>query len=253
MRTAAERDRPQAGRQAPAVTLEQVTKVYPGEVRALDGVSLTVERGTFLALMGPSGSGKSTLMHCAAGLDTPTSGNVLIDGTAIGGLSETRRTELRRERVGFVFQSYNLVPSLSVSDNITLPLRLAGKAPDRDWVRLLVERVGLSDRLERRPAELSGGQQQRAAIARALVTRPAVVFGDEPTGALDLRTAREVLDLLRDLVAGLGQTVVMVTHDPAAAARADRALVMADGRLVDTIESPTAADLAHRITTLETE
>jgi putative ABC transport system ATP-binding protein len=253
MRAAAERNRPQAGRQAPAVTLEQVTKVYPGDVRALDGVSLTVERGTFLALMGPSGSGKSTLMHCAAGLDTPTSGNVLIDGTAIGGLSETRRTELRRERVGFVFQSYNLVPSLSVSDNITLPLRLAGRAPDRDWVRLLVERVGLSDRLERRPAELSGGQQQRAAIARALVTRPAVVFGDEPTGALDLRTAREVLDLLRDLVAGLGQTVVMVTHDPAAAARADRALVMADGRVVDTIESPTATDLAHRITTLETE
>jgi putative ABC transport system ATP-binding protein len=192
-------------------------------------------------------------MHCAAGLDTTTGGNVLIDGTAIGGLSETRRTELRRERVGFVFQSYNLVPSLSVADNITLPLRLAGTAPDRDWVRLLVERVGLSDRLERRPAELSGGQQQRAAIARALVTRPAVVFGDEPTGALDLRTAREVLDLLRDLVAGLGQTVVMVTHDPAAAARADRALVMADGRVVDMIESPTAADLAHRITTLETE
>ena len=253
MRPTAERDRPQAGRQTPAVTLEQVTKVYPGEVRALDGVSLTVERGTFLALMGPSGSGKSTLMHCAAGLDTPTSGNVLIDGIAIGGLNETRRTELRRERVGFVFQSYNLVPSLSVADNITLPLRLAGTAPDRDWVRLLVERVGLSDRLDRRPAELSGGQQQRAAIARALVTRPAVVFGDEPTGALDLRTAREVLGLLRDLVTGLGQTVVMVTHDPAAAARADRALVMADGRIVDMVESPTAADLAHRITTLETE
>ncbi|MDN3353715.1 ABC transporter ATP-binding protein [Actinomadura sp. DC4] len=253
MKTAPERDRPHTGRPAPAVTLEQVTKVYPGGVRALDGVSLTVERGTFLALMGPSGSGKSTLMHCAAGLDSPTSGNILIDGTAIHGMNETRRTELRRERVGFVFQSYNLVPSLSVADNITLPLRLAGRAPDREWVRTLVERVGLSDRLERRPAELSGGQQQRAAIARALVTRPAVVFGDEPTGALDLRTAREVLDLLRDLVAGLGQTVVMVTHDPAAAARADRALVMADGRVVDTITSPTAADLAHRITTLETE
>ena len=244
---------PHVARQAPAVTLEQVTKTYPGDVRALDGVSLTVERGSFLAVMGPSGSGKSTLMHCAAGLDTPTSGNVLIDGTAIGGLNETRRAELRRERVGFVFQSYNLVPSLSIADNITLPLRLAGTAPDRDWLRMLVERVGLNGRLDRRPAELSGGQQQRAAIARALVTKPAVVFGDEPTGALDLRTAREVLDLLRDLVDGLGQTVVMVTHDPAAAARADRALVMADGRVRDTLDKPTAAELAHRITTLETE
>jgi putative ABC transport system ATP-binding protein len=246
------RQRPST-RLAPAVALERVTKTYPGGVRALNEVSLTVERGTFVALMGPSGSGKSTLMHCAAGLDTPTSGSVSIDGTEIGGLGETRRTELRRERVGFVFQSYNLVPSLSVEDNVTLPLRLAGKAPDRDWLRLLVERVGLTGQLARRPGELSGGQQQRAAIARALVGKPAVVFGDEPTGALDLRTAREVLDLLRDVVDGLGQTVVMVTHDPAAAARADRALVMADGRVVDALEAPTAADLAHRITRLETE
>ncbi|MFC5744521.1 ABC transporter ATP-binding protein [Actinomadura rugatobispora] len=252
-RTAAEQAHPQASQGTPAVALEQVSKVYPGGVRALHEVSLTVERGTFLAVMGPSGSGKSTLMHCAAGLDAPTGGSVFIDGTAIGGLNETRRTELRRERVGFVFQSYNLVPSLSIADNITLPLRLAGRAPDRDWVRTLVERVGLAGRLDHRPAELSGGQQQRAAIARALVTRPAVVFADEPTGALDLRTAREVLALLRDLVGGLGQTVVMVTHDPAAAARADRALVMADGRVVDTLESPTAAGLAHRITTLELE
>ncbi|GAA2403678.1 ABC transporter ATP-binding protein [Actinomadura vinacea] len=252
MRTAAaEHGHRQAPAQAPAVALERVTKTYAGEVRALDEVSLTVEPGTFVAVMGPSGSGKSTLMHCAAGLDKPSSGSVFIDGTRIDGMNETRRTELRRERVGFIFQSYNLVPSLSIADNITLPLRLAGKAPDRDWVRMLVERVGLAERLGRRPAELSGGQQQRAAIARALVTRPAVVFADEPTGALDLRTAREVLALLRDLVEGLGQTVVMVTHDPAAAARADRALVMADGRVVDTMESPTAADLAHRITTLE--
>jgi putative ABC transport system ATP-binding protein len=160
MRTAAEHGHPQVARQTPAVTLANVTKTYTGGVRALDDVSITVERGTFLAVMGPSGSGKSTLMHCAAGLDTPTSGDVSIDGTAIGGLNETRRTELRRERVGFVFQSYNLVPSLSVADNITLPLRLAGTAPDRDWVRLLVERVGLAGRLEHRPAELSGGQQQ---------------------------------------------------------------------------------------------
>jgi putative ABC transport system ATP-binding protein len=243
-------DRPRTGAPAPAVVLDQVTKVYPGDVRALDRVSLTVGRGTFLAVMGPSGSGKSTLMHCAAGLDTPTGGNVSIDGTAIGGLNETRRAELRRERVGFVFQSYNLVPSLSVADNITLPLRLARRAPDHDWLRLLVDRVGLGGRLDRRPAELSGGQQQRAAIARALVTRPAVVFGDEPTGALDLRTAREVLGLLRDLVDGLGQTVVMVTHDPAAAARADRVLVMADGRVRDTLDRPTAGELAHRIADL---
>jgi putative ABC transport system ATP-binding protein len=234
-----------------AVALDRVSKTYPGGVRALDDVSLAVEPGMFVAVMGPSGSGKSTLMHCAAGLDTPSSGKALIDGVEIGRLTETRRTELRRERVGFVFQSYNLVPSLSVADNITLPLRLAGKPPDQGWLRMLVERVGLAGKLDRRPAELSGGQQQRAAIARALVTKPAVVFGDEPTGALDLRSAREVLDLLRDLVDGLGQTVVMVTHDPAAAARADLALVMADGRIVDTLPKPTARELAHRVTLLE--
>jgi putative ABC transport system ATP-binding protein len=216
-------------------------------------VSLTVHGGSFVAVMGPSGSGKTTLMHCAAGLDTPSGGKAYIAGTEIGGLNETRRTELRRDRVGFVFQSYNLIPSLSIADNITLPLRLAGRTPDRDWYRMLIERVGLTGLLDRRPAELSGGQQQRVAIARALVTRPAVVFGDEPTGALDLRTAREVLDLLRDLVDSLGQTVVMVTHDPAAAARADLTFVMADGRLVDTLRAPTAAELAHRITRLESE
>jgi len=236
-----------------AVALQNISKTYAGGVRALDDVSLTVGRGSFVAVMGPSGSGKSTLMHCAAGLDTPTGGRAFIDGTEVGGLSETRRTELRRARVGFVFQSYNLVPSLSVADNITLPLRLARRKPDHEWVRMLVDRVGLGERLGRRPAELSGGQQQRAAIARALVTKPAVVFADEPTGALDLRTAREVLALLRDLVDGLGQTVVMVTHDPAAAARADRTLVMLDGRVVDTVERASAADLAHRVTTLETE
>ncbi|GAB7039487.1 MULTISPECIES: ABC transporter ATP-binding protein [Catenuloplanes] len=236
-----------------AVTLEDVVKTYSGGVRALDGVSLTVAAGTFLAVMGPSGSGKSTLMHCAAGLDTPSSGRTFIEGTEISRLDETKRTVLRRSRVGFIFQQYNLLPSLSVADNITLPLRLAGTAPDREWVRTLVERVGLADRLHHRPAELSGGQQQRVAVARALVTRPAVVFADEPTGALDLRTAREVLDLLRALVDELGQTVVMVTHDPAAAARADLALVMADGRIADTVPSPTAAQLARRLTELETE
>ncbi|MDG4832789.1 ABC transporter ATP-binding protein [Solwaraspora sp. WMMD1047] len=231
--------------------MARVSRTYPGGVRALDDVSLTVERGAFVAVMGPSGSGKSTLMHCAAGLDTPTGGTVHIDGVEVGRLGEARRTELRRQRVGFVFQSYNLLPSLSVADNITLPLRLAGTAPDVAWVRTLVERVGLTGRLGHRPAELSGGQQQRAALARALVSRPAVVFADEPTGALDLRTAREVLDLLRELVGGLGQTVVLVTHDPLVAARADRVLVMADGRIVDTLVAPAAADLAHRITTLD--
>ncbi|MFC9844042.1 ABC transporter ATP-binding protein [Streptomyces sp. NPDC060223] len=238
---------------APAVELAGVTKTYAGGVRALDDVSLTVERGTFLAVMGPSGSGKSTLMHCAAGLDSPTGGQAFIDGTEIGGLNETRRTELRRRSVGFIFQAYNLVPSLSIEDNIMLPLRLAGRRPDREWVAGLVERVGMTGRLAHRPAELSGGQQQRAAIARALAARPAVVFADEPTGALDLRTAREVLGLLRDLVDGLGQTVVMVTHDPAAAAHADLAMVMADGRVVDTFKAPTAAELATCVTNLETE
>lgn len=173
-----------------------------------------------------------------------------LDGREIGGLNETRRTELRRERIGFVFQAYNLIPSLSIADNILLPLRLAGRAPDPDWLRTLVERVGLSDRLHHRPAELSGGQQQRAAVVRALVARPAVVFADEPTGALDLRSAHEVLDLLRDLVDALNQTVVMVTHDPAAAARAHRALVMADGRVVEALDKPTAPELARRLVAL---
>ncbi|WP_435135688.1 ABC transporter ATP-binding protein [Actinacidiphila sp. bgisy144] len=241
---------PPAGTPVNAIALAHVSKEYAAGVRALDDVSLTVARGTFLAVMGPSGSGKSTLMHCAAGLDTPTSGSIRIDGREISGLNETRRTELRRERVGFVFQAYNLIPSLSVEDNITLPLRLAGRAPDRDWLRTLVARVGLADRLAHRPAELSGGQQQRAAVVRALVARPAVVFADEPTGALDLRSAHEVLGLLRELVDDLAQTVVMVTHDPAAAARAHRALVMADGRVVEALDEPTAPALARRLVEL---
>jgi putative ABC transport system ATP-binding protein len=235
---------------APAIALAHLTKTYPGGTRALDDVSLTVTPGTFLAVMGPSGSGKSTLMHCAAGLDIPTSGSVRIDGTEIAGLGEARRTELRRERVGFVFQAYNLIPSLNIEDNITLPLRLAGRKPDRRWIGALVERVGLTSRLRHRPAELSGGQQQRAAVVRALATRPAVVFADEPTGALDLRSAHEVLELLRGLVDELGQTVVMVTHDPAAAARAHRVLVMADGQVVEALDHPTAPRLADRLVAL---
>jgi putative ABC transport system ATP-binding protein len=233
------------GTRTPAIALAHLSKTYTGGVRALDDVSLTVEHGTFLAVMGPSGSGKSTLMHCAAGLDSPTSGSVRIDGREIAGMNEARRTELRRERVGFVFQAYNLIPSLSVEDNITLPLRLAGRAPDRAWLQTLVERVGLAGRLHHRPAELSGGQQQRAALVRALATRPAVVFADEPTGALDLRSARQVLDLLRGLVDEFGQTVVMVTHDPAAAARAHSALVMADGRVVNSLHAPAPHQLAE--------
>ncbi|WP_328425694.1 ABC transporter ATP-binding protein [Streptomyces sp. NBC_00443] len=239
------------GGDAPAaIALAHVSKTYAGGVRALDDVSLRVGHGTFLAVMGPSGSGKSTLMHCAAGLDSPTEGSIAIDGHEIAGLNETRRTELRRERIGFVFQSYNLVPSLTIADNITLPLRLAGRAPDKEWLRTLVERVGLADRLAHRPTELSGGQQQRAAIVRALVARPAVVFADEPTGALDLRTAHEVLNLLRELVDELRQTVVMVTHDPAAAAQAHQALVMADGRVTETLQGPTAPELAARLVAL---
>ncbi|WP_082812687.1 ABC transporter ATP-binding protein [Cellulomonas timonensis] len=242
---------PVDGSAPPAVALTNVSKVYAGGVRALDDVTLAVERGSFVAVMGPSGSGKSTLMHCAAGLDSPTRGRAAIAGIDLTRLDETARTELRRTHVGFVFQAYNLLPSLSVMDNITLPLRLAGARPDHEWLGALVERVGLTDRLTHRPGELSGGQQQRAAIARALAARPAVVFGDEPTGALDLRTGHEVLDLLRDLVDTLGQTVVMVTHDPAAAARADRVVVMADGRVVDSLEAPTPARLATTLTALE--
>lgn len=231
------------------VTLTDVVKKH-GDVVALDGVSLTFPRGRFFAVMGPSGSGKSTLMNCAAGLDTPTSGSVTIGGVDATRLNETKRTELRRKHIGFVFQSYNLLPAISIEHNITLPLRLAGIRPDPAWLRELVERVGLGGRLHHRPAELSGGQQQRAAIVRALAARPDVVFADEPTGALDLRSASQVLDLLRELVDDLGQTVVMVTHDPAAAARAHDTLVMADGKVVDLLSGPTAGDLAGRLTQL---
>ncbi|RJL33413.1 ABC transporter ATP-binding protein [Bailinhaonella thermotolerans] len=234
------------------VTLERVTRRY-GELTALDDVTLSFPRGRFVAVMGPSGSGKSTLLNCAAALDPPTSGSVAIGGVDVTRLSEARRTELRGKHVGFVFQSYNLLPVLSVEDNITLPLRLAGVRPDRAWLAELVDRVGIGDRLRHRPAELSGGQRQRAAIVRALAARPDVVFADEPTGALDLRTASAVLDLLRDLVEDLGQTVVMVTHDPVAASRAHDTLVMADGRVVDVLASPRPEELAVRLTRLAME
>ncbi|MFE3455397.1 ABC transporter ATP-binding protein [Nonomuraea sp. NPDC059194] len=229
-----------------------MTKTY-GEVVALDEVTLAFPRGRFVAVMGPSGSGKSTLLQCAAALEPPTSGEVVIRGVDVTRMSETRRTELRRKHVGFVFQSYNLLPTVSVEDNITLPLRMAGVRPDRAWLGELVDRMGLRGRLRHRPTELSGGQQQRAAIVRALAARPDVVFADEPTGALDLRNAAQVLEVLRELVDELAQTVVMVTHDPAAAARAHDTLVMADGKVVDVLAAPTADELAVRLAHLSAE
>ncbi|MEU9333253.1 ABC transporter ATP-binding protein [Streptomyces sp. NPDC048290] len=222
-----------------------------GGVAALDGVSLGFAPGTFTAVMGPSGSGKSTLLQCAAGLDRPTSGSVTLGGTELTGLSERRLTLLRRERVGFVFQAFNLLPSLTAEQNIALPLRLAGKRVPRARVREALARVGLADRARHRPGELSGGQQQRVALARALITRPEVLFADEPTGALDTRTGRVVLALLRALVDDEGQTVVMVTHDPVAAAVADRVVFLVDGRVDGELAGVGAEMIAARMARLE--
>ncbi|WP_026424189.1 ABC transporter ATP-binding protein [Actinokineospora inagensis] len=236
-----------------AVRLTQVRKTYGkggGAVTALDGVSIGFPRGTFTAVMGPSGSGKSTFLHCAAGLDRPTTGSVELAGVELTGLGEKQLTRLRREKIGFVFQAFNLLPALTVAQNIALPLKLAGRKPDRAAMAEVVRRVGLHDRLGHRPAQLSGGQQQRVAIARALVTRPAVIFADEPTGALDTRTAREVLGLLRDSVTAGGQTIVMVTHDPVAASFADRVVFLADGALVGELYQPTPDAVAERMTHL---
>ena len=219
-------------------------------VHGLRGVDLSLRRGSFTAVMGPSGSGKSTLLQCAAGLDRPTEGRVLLGGEDITGLSENRLTELRRSRVGFVFQSFNLLPSLSVEQNVLLPQRLAGRRLDVRQARHLLDQVGLAGLGRRRPAELSGGQQQRVAIARALITRPEVVFGDEPTGALDTVTAREVLGLLRQAVDSMGATVVMVTHDPAAAAHADRVLFLADGMFAGELYRPDPASVEARMSAL---
>jgi putative ABC transport system ATP-binding protein len=238
---------------AEVVRLTSVRKVYGGSknaVVALDDVDISLRRGTFTAVMGPSGSGKSTFLQCAAGLDRPTSGSVVLDGVELASLGESALTRLRRERIGFVFQAFNLLPALNVRDNVGLPLRLAGRRPDRAAVEEVLERVGLGGRLGSRPGELSGGQQQRVAIARALVTRPAVLFGDEPTGALDTGTAREVLALLREAVEGSGQTVVMVTHDPVAAAHADRVVFLADGRVAGTLDRPAVEQVAERMTRL---
>jgi putative ABC transport system ATP-binding protein len=214
------------------VRLDSVRKTYGGkrnQVVALQGVTLGFQRHTFTAVMGPSGSGKSTCLQCAAGLDRPTSGSVVLDGRDLGGMSEKALTKLRRSRIGFVFQAFNLLPALTVADNVALPLRLAGRAPRRGEVGAALGQVGLADRARHRPSELSGGQQQRVAIARALITRPAVIFADEPTGSLDTGTALEIFGLLRESVRMIGQTVVMVTHDPVAAAHADRVVFLADG------------------------
>ena len=216
-------------------------------VRALDSVSVEIPAGRFTAVMGPSGSGKSTLMHCLAGLDDLTSGQVFVGDLELGSLSDAALTKVRRERLGFVFQSFNLLPTLTAEENILLPLRLAGARPDPAWVDAVIDTVGLRDRLGHRPSELSGGQQQRVAVARALASRPEVVFADEPTGNLDSRSGAEVLGLLRESVDRFGQTVVMVTHDPAAAAWADHALFLADGRIVDRIDEPTAALVLERM------
>jgi putative ABC transport system ATP-binding protein len=234
----------------PAIALRDVRKVHgegDGAVVALDGVSAELARGSFTAIMGPSGSGKSTFLHVAAGLDQPTSGSALLGDVDLARLSERRRTILRRERIGFVFQAFNLMPSLTVTQNIGLPLRLDGRRPRRSEVREVAARVGLAERLRHRPAQLSGGQQQRVAIARALVTRPEVVFADEPTGALDTRTGRGVLALLRNVVDADGHTVVMVTHDPVAAAHADRVILLADGRIAGMLEAPSADVVAEQL------
>ena len=221
------------------------------EVRALDGISIGFEAGRLTAIMGPSGSGKSTLLHCLAGLDNLTSGAVFIGDTDLTKLNDKQLTLLRRDRVGFVFQAFNLVPTLTAEENITLPLALAGRRPDESWLHTLVTSLGVADRLRHRPSELSGGQQQRVASARAMVTRPELIFADEPTGNLDSRSATELLELTRAAVEGFGQTVVIVTHDPRAASYADRVVFLADGRIVNDIEKPTMSSILDVLKALQ--
>lgn len=232
----------------------ELTKVYgSGDTRvtALDAVTVDFARGEFTAIMGPSGSGKSTLMHCLAGLDAASSGQVRIGDTELTDLSDKQMTALRRDRVGFVFQAFNLVPTLTALENITLPLDIAGRAPDSKWLDTVLERLGLTDRLGHRPSELSGGQQQRVACARALAGKPEIIFGDEPTGNLDSRSSGEVLSILRAAVDEFGQTVVIVTHEPTAAAYADRVVFLADGQIVDEMRAPTADSVLDRMKALE--
>ncbi len=238
----------------PAARATALTKVYgTGDTRvtALDAVDVEIDTGRFTAIMGPSGSGKSTLMHCLAGLDAITSGEVWIGDVALSELSDKKLTVLRRDAVGFVFQAFNLVPTLTALENITLPLDIAGRKPDRAWLDTVIDTVGLRDRLTHRPSELSGGQQQRVACARALASRPTIVFADEPTGNLDSRSGAEVLGFLRRSVDEFGQTIVMVTHDPGAASYADRVLFLADGRIVDEMHEPTADKVLERMKAFE--
>ena len=228
---------------APAARAVGATKIYgAGDaiVTALDAVDIEFAARQFTAIMGPSGSGKSTLMHSVAGLDSLTTGQVFIGDTDLSTLNDRRLTTLRRDKIGFIFQAFNLVPTLTAYENITLPMILAGRTPDAEWTDLIVETVGLRDRLSHRPSELSGGQQQRVAVARALASKPEIIFGDEPTGNLDSRTGAEILDFMRRAVRELGQTIVMVTHDPVAASYAQRVVFLADGRIVDEIIDPTA-------------
>ncbi|MEU2125668.1 ABC transporter ATP-binding protein [Nocardia niwae] len=232
----------------------ELTKVYGSgdtQVRALDGVSAQFAKGEFTAIMGPSGSGKSTLMHCLAGLDSASSGTVRIGETDLTALSDKQMTRLRRDRIGFVFQAFNLVPTLTALENITLPLDIAGREPDQEWLDTVLKRLGLIDRLTHRPSELSGGQQQRVACARALAGKPEIIFGDEPTGNLDSRASEEVLSILRAAVDEFGQTVVIVTHEPHAAGFADRVVFLADGRIVDEMRDPTADTVLDRMKALE--
>ena len=238
------------------ITLRGVEKVYPlkgGVFYALRNITLAINEGEFVSIMGPSGSGKSTLMHILAGLDTPTSGTVSIAGTELTSLSDRELTQLRRDRVGFIFQTFNLLPVLSAEENILLPLSIAGRTPDRAWFDTLVQSVGIADRLSHRPAELSGGQQQRVAIARALASRPEIVFADEPTGNLDSKAGAEVLGLLRRSVREFGQTVVMVTHDPVAASYADRVIFLADGRIAGALNRPTPESVLDAMKNLGSE
>jgi putative ABC transport system ATP-binding protein len=234
---------PHLVRPVPAARAAHAVKVYGSgdtAVRALDGVDLEFARGGFTAIMGPSGSGKSTLLHCLAGLDTLTSGTIHIGDTALGTLRERQLTRLRRDRIGFIFQAFNLLPTLTAAENITLPLALAGRRPDQGWYDKVVDVVGLRDRLNHRPSELSGGQQQRVAAARALVSQPEIIFADEPTGNLDSKAGGELLAFMRRAVDAFNQTIVMVTHDPVAASYADRIVFLADGRVVDEMLDPTA-------------
>ncbi|GAB2478608.1 ABC transporter ATP-binding protein [Luteococcus sediminum] len=244
--------RPSSGRSgelaAQAVDLVKVYGSGRTQVRALDGVDVGFEKGSFTAIMGPSGSGKSTLMHCLAGLDRITSGKVVMGDKVLNELNDKQLTLVRRDRIGFVFQSFNLLPTLTARQNIVLPLELAGKKPDKDFLDQLVNSLGLDERLDHRPSELSGGQQQRVAMARALVTRPDVIFADEPTGALDSKTGTALLGYLRRCVDELGQTIIMVTHDAKAAAHADRALILLDGRIVDDIDGPTVESVNQALT-----